>query len=161
LVINHYFSTSNSEANLLYTLLIGKSKSINKDIDEKLISNIPLDMLQYKFLMHPTRLAIMKLLFTYDRLSSIEIKSTLQISWSEYQTHIRALQTKLLIKVSDDFDNGSLKQFVYLEPQGRTEYQNLLFMLEEFVKPDSQGISEFVIEDPVSENSEGNLYPKN
>lgn len=90
-------------------------------------------MYQYRFLLHPYRLAIMKLLNKYIRLSSLEIKEKLNLSWGEYSNTITSLKKKGYISYSDDFDENSVRRFIHLEEPGRQDFEKLTKLLADFL----------------------------
>ncbi|OLS27176.1 MAG: hypothetical protein HeimC2_12860 [Candidatus Heimdallarchaeota archaeon LC_2] len=136
--------------------MIGSSKSVKKEADNVLETNIPLEMFKYKFLMNPIRLAMVKMLSVHDNLTSIQIKNSLEISWDEYYTNIKALESKSYITVDDNFDKEMRRQFVYLQKEGRQDYINLMTLLQDFADdPLSLDVNQ------IHENTdEEDLYPK-
>ena len=112
--------------------MTGSSKSVKKEADNILETNIPLEMFKYKFLMNPIRLAMVKMLSVHDNLTSVQIKNSLEISWDEYYTNIKALESKSYITLDDNFDKEIRRQYVHLEKEGRQDYINLMTFLQDF-----------------------------
>ena len=139
---------------LFYALVIGSSKSVKNEANKVVLTDIPLEMFQYKFLMNPVRLAIIKMLYVYEKLTSVQIKTSLEISWSDYHTNIRALQSKSYVSVKEEFDEEQLRQFVYIEKNGRQDYQSLVKLLQQFSNdPLSLDITQI-------KDGDEDLYPK-
>lgn len=91
-------------------------------------------MHHYRHLLHPFRLSVMQLLYTNAKLTSIEIKERLDLSWSDYYNSIRSLEKLGLINVFDDFDeDGSTRQFVMMDQKGKQEYTTFIKLVGQYV----------------------------
>ena len=119
---------------------------------------VPQELLKYRYLMHPTRLSIMKLLNHQTKMRSTEIKHLLNISWGEFSTHTKSLQDKGFIEMIDEFnEDGHVVQTVYIRPKGTTEFLELLTLLQQFVTYMSP-VSDILGDDNYFSNDD--LYPK-
>lgn len=107
------------------------------DIEFVKKSSIPTQLMDYRYLMHPVRLSIMKLLSEEGNLTSVEVKHSLEISWGEYYSHINSLKKKEYIRVQDEFVNNTKRQVLYIEPIGLKRYGELKDLLEQFLKNSS------------------------
>jgi DNA-directed RNA polymerase specialized sigma subunit len=75
------------------------------------------------------------MLYTSTKLSSLEIKERLNLSWTEYYNAVNALNKADLIQILEDFDENSLKrQFIVIEDKGRDEYDALISLIDQFVQ---------------------------
>ena len=118
----------------LYTLFCGTINSNNGYSDERFKEFIPQEILTYRYLMHPLRLTIMKLLNSVDSMRSIDIKTALNISWNEYSNHMKSLEQKGYLEVQNEFnDDGTLIQVGYITEFGRKQFQLLFGLLQQFV----------------------------
>lgn len=118
----------------LYFLFLGHRTNDINVLEKSYEASMTAAMEQYRHLLHPFRLSIMQLLYTSPRLTSIEIKERLDLSWSDYYNSIRSLEKINLIKVFDDFDEeGSTKQFVILEEKGKNEYTEFIKIVGKYV----------------------------
>ncbi|MHA2252826.1 MAG: transcriptional regulator [Candidatus Kariarchaeaceae archaeon] len=106
--------------------------------DQNFKNQIPQELLTYRYLMHPIRLAIMKLLASDDKMRSVEIKHILDISWGEYGNHIKSLEEKGYVELVDEFnEDGHVSQTAYILEAGRTEFIELFELLKKFVAEQS------------------------
>lgn len=105
----------------------------SKEIDENTIQPEAQDIFKYKFLLHPVRLSIMKLLYENIQMTSLEIKEKLGISWNDVGNHITALKEKGYISTDHQFQEGSRKQVVSIEPFGTQEFKVLTELLHLFL----------------------------
>jgi DNA-binding MarR family transcriptional regulator len=107
-----------------------RKENINKDLQDML----PKDLIKFRYLLHPIRLTMTKLLYLEQTMSSTEIKHVLDISWGEYKTHMNSLESKGYVEVLEDFDqDGFLTQIVILTDEGRKEYEEVRLLLKDFV----------------------------
>ncbi|MHA2172436.1 MAG: winged helix-turn-helix domain-containing protein [Candidatus Kariarchaeaceae archaeon] len=106
--------------------------------DQNYRNQIPQEFLTCRYLMHPVRLAILKLLAGEDKMRSVEIKHILDISWGEYGNHIKSLEEKGYVELVDEFnEDGHVSQTAYIMEAGRTEFLELLELLKKFVADQS------------------------
>ncbi|MCE7733333.1 MAG: helix-turn-helix transcriptional regulator [Candidatus Heimdallarchaeota archaeon] len=123
----------NNQKSLYYLFLGHRTHDINV-LEKSYEASMTSAMQQYRHLLHPFRLSMMQLLYTNPKLTSIEIKERLDLSWSDYYNSIRSLEKLKLIKVFDDFDiEGSTKQFVILEEKGKVEYTEFVKVIGKYV----------------------------
>ena len=105
---------------------------------EGIIGEISEEMSKYRFIMHPFRLSMMKLLYDNYKMSSIDIKEALKLSWADYSNFIKSLKKKEYVSIKEEFDEDSKRQFVYLEEAGRRDYENLVNLLNKFLDKSSE-----------------------
>ncbi|OLS17097.1 MAG: hypothetical protein HeimC2_36890 [Candidatus Heimdallarchaeota archaeon LC_2] len=106
--------------------LIKGSEDPDADIDE----SYPPELLNYKFILNPVRLTILKLLIDYTTYPSYLVREILGISWGSFSGHIEVLVKNNLIISKEEFIDGSPKQVLYLEVQGITIYNKLQQLLK-------------------------------
>lgn len=113
--------------------VLGQSELNDADLQNEVIDDIPSELLHYRYLMHPIRLSIMKLLYKNFSLTSIEIRNRLKISWGEYNNHVSSLEKNKFISIHTEFLDANQRQVVYLEELGRKEYDQLVELLDDFL----------------------------
>ncbi|OLS28905.1 MAG: hypothetical protein HeimC2_03430 [Candidatus Heimdallarchaeota archaeon LC_2] len=96
-------------------------------------SKIPEKIFEFKFLMHPVRLSIMKLLVENPYTTSNEIRERLKISWGEFSNHLRNMRKANYIETKDQFIDGIRRQVMVVTDDGNTKYQQLISILTEFI----------------------------
>ena len=88
----------------------------------------------YRYLMHPIRLTIMKVLNNENQMRSVDIKHLLDISWGEYSTHVKSLEQNGYIETQNEFSqNGNIIQVIYILEFGRKQFEQLFTLLQQFV----------------------------
>lgn len=138
-------------------MLLGAHKTDDKYIKE-LQNNIPQDLIKYRYLMHPTRLIIIKLLYSEFSLSSIEIKRTLNIPWGDYTTHTKSLEKKGYVEIKEQFsEDASVKQVLQLTKQGRSDYETILELLGDLIEKKTP--LDYIINSDAEDYMNDELYP--
>ena len=129
-------SSQNFELNDFALLtLMAKSLKIDDEQKKDIQDTLPIELLDYKYLMHPIRLTIIKLLEANDVLPSSEIREILAVTWGEYNSHLRSLEEKGFVEIRDGFDtNAQLKVVVEISEHGRGEYKTLIDLLRELTE---------------------------
>ncbi|MHA2252225.1 MAG: winged helix-turn-helix domain-containing protein [Candidatus Kariarchaeaceae archaeon] len=123
----------NSKKSLYFLFLGHRTRDINL-LEKSYEASMTSAMQQYKHLLHPFRLSIIQLLYINSRLTSIEIKERLDLSWSDFYNSVRRLEKLKLIRVFDDFDeDGSTRQFVILEEEGKQQYGGFINLVGKIV----------------------------
>ena len=145
----------------LYFLLMGQSSIKDKHVENEIKKAIPHKIYDFKFLLQPVRLSITKVLFENIRLSSVELKEILEVSWNEYRNNITALQKKRYVDIVEGFEDAKVTQFVSLTQLGIESYKILTDLLHLFLDntPDYQNYireAQSLIDDP-----DKDVYPKN
>ena len=133
--VNHEFDLSNKA---IYSLFTGAVNGDNFYSEKRYKEFIPQEILTYRYLMHPIRLTIMKIPVNEDHMRSVDIKNALDISWSEYSTHVKSLEQNEYIEVQNEFsENGNVVQVVYALEFGRKQFDLLFGLLQQFVAKSS------------------------
>jgi DNA-binding transcriptional ArsR family regulator len=119
-----------SEPTMIYFFM---ASSFEKQFDQDLRSGIPQEIYQFKFLLNPIRLSMIKLLYERIELSTSELRTSLGITRGEFNTHYDALRKKGYIRVEKKFvDDGSLKTVASLEIDCIKKYEELRDILLAF-----------------------------
>jgi DNA-binding MarR family transcriptional regulator len=114
--------------------VLGQSNLDDSDLQNEVIDDIPSELLHYRYLMHPIRLSIMKLLYKNFSLTSVDIRNQLKISWGEYNNHITSSVKNKFVSIHTEFHDANQRQVVYLEELGRKEYDQLVELLDDFLQ---------------------------
>ena len=132
---SHEFDLSNSS---ILALAVGTTKYDEYYVNDRYKEILPQELMAYRYLMHPIRLTIMKVLNTENQMRSVDIKHLLDISWGEYSTHIKSLEQNGYIETQNEFsENGNIIQVIYILEFGRKQYQLLFTLLQQFVAKSS------------------------
>ncbi|OLS20053.1 MAG: hypothetical protein HeimC2_39080 [Candidatus Heimdallarchaeota archaeon LC_2] len=94
---------------------------------------IPDAIFDFKFLLHPVRLALMKILVENPIPTASELKLRLNLSWGEFTNHLNALEKKGLISLKNQFIDGMTKRVVQIESEGISQYEKLIETLQEYL----------------------------
>lgn len=132
--------------------ILGQSDLNESDWIKEIPEKIPPGLIQYRYLMNPIRLSIMKLLYKNFSLTSVEIKNELSISWGDYANHINSLEKRYFVSIQTEFRDAAQCQVVYLEELGRREYATLIDLL--------QGFLENAKHDFESDKQQSSLFPE-
>ena len=131
-------STVSQNFELSSTALVALITKNNVNIDEDTIQSLPRELLNFKYLMHPIRMGILKLLAANDTLPSAEVRQILGITWGEYYTHLQSLETKGYIETSHTFnENTDLTVTLFITEYGRIEYEKFMKILKDYVNKDA------------------------
>ena len=145
---------------VLYYTLVGQSKFLEKEVDEKIREAVPRDLWSFKFLLHPTRLALMKLLYENLDLTSIDLKDILKLSWNEFYSHAYSLEKKGYIVIEDKFVEDLKRQVLQLSQQGLEEYKMLTDLLHLFLDNSVDYQAYITAAQKRLDESERDLYPE-
>ena len=117
--------------------MIGENFVQKEKIDPELAKEFPAEILDQKFLLHPVRMSICKLLSEYQNITSMELRGKLGVSWSDFSAHTKALKEKGFIHVEDRVIEDSFRQVISFEPLGLEKYEKLVDILIEFIDQSS------------------------
>lgn len=149
-----------NKPSLVY-VFIGKNMIEDRKLESKLRSSVPKGLLEFKFLLHPIKLSMMKVLHESMNVSTVELRQELGISWNEFNYHLNQLKKKGYVRVEVDIVDHSFKNVITLETQGIEEFKILQSLLIEFVNsgPD---ISRYIkqIDSLEKRTNVDELYPK-
>ncbi|MCH8906317.1 MAG: transcriptional regulator [Candidatus Heimdallarchaeota archaeon] len=101
--------------------------------DQDLEIKIPKAMFDYKFLMHPVRLAMMKILVEHHTITTRKLKNQLGLTWGEISHHLPNLKKNNLIEIEDRFSQGITMQTIIVTKSGSSEFESLVKILQEFL----------------------------
>lgn len=128
----------------MFHLILSQKNKKPTPTEDELAKSIPKEIFDHKFLMHPVRLAMAKLLFETIELTSIELKNSLDLSWGDYSSHIKALKKKKFIYIREEFRDVSVKQVITLTDLGYKSYENLKSILCEFLSNSPENYLDYV-----------------
>ncbi|MCE7737592.1 MAG: hypothetical protein GPJ54_22065 [Candidatus Heimdallarchaeota archaeon] len=128
-IISKIFKSQTS----IYFYVMGRAKEGGGFDTNDIPLTIPKDIYNYKFLLHPIRLSMAKLLYENMQMTSIELKTMLEVSTNDINTHINALQKKGYIHTEHKFVEGSRKLIVTLKPFGSEQFKILIDLLHLFL----------------------------
>lgn len=96
-------------------------------------TDVPPELFECKPLLHPLRMAMMKVLIDNPLMTSVELKEYLDLSWSEFRTQMTVLKKLKYVHVTDKFIENNVKQVISVEAYGITEFNKLSKALFEFL----------------------------
>ncbi|MFV2014340.1 MAG: transcriptional regulator, partial [Candidatus Heimdallarchaeota archaeon] len=103
------YSTSSS-----LFFIVNQAQVKEKEISPELYSKIPLELHDFKFLLNPSRLAIIKVLHDYTQITSSELRNILEISWGVLRQNLQALEKNNYIEIEHKFVDGKASKVVSL-----------------------------------------------
>lgn len=112
---------------------IGQNIISKEAIEEEKEKLFPPEILDQKFLMHPIRLSMCKILTELTSMPSAELRQELGITWGDFATHSKALKAKGFIRADDNFVEGAVGQIINIEPLGVEKYEKLIATLINFI----------------------------
>lgn len=127
-IISSIFSTKSAGFMVLGNKIVNQ-----EDLTDELKKAIPEEIMEYKFLMNPVRISICKLLIDSMDLPTKNVKEALNVSWSNYSTHSKALKDQGLIETFSKFVDGIEVQFISITPEGERRYKELTGILHELL----------------------------
>lgn len=138
---------------LYYFLLSGQSKSTHKGSTFE----VPAEIYDFKFILHPIRLSILKLLNDYPRMTSIELKHNLKVSWNDLKNHLKILEERVYVVTGKQFVDGSVKKVVEITNLGIQEFITFKELIIKFLN-ETQHIDSYY-EGNLSDINPNILYP--
>ena len=81
----------------------------DKKTSDEIRADIPSEILHFKYFLHPVRLSIVKLLDENMHLTTVQIRESLDITWSELSTHLGSLKKRGYIAINQEFIDGSTR----------------------------------------------------
>ncbi|MCE7733496.1 MAG: hypothetical protein GPJ54_01370 [Candidatus Heimdallarchaeota archaeon] len=113
--------------------IIGANFISKRKISTELDKVIPHELYDYKFLLHPMRLAMCRILIEHTTVATKKLREMMGLSWSDLSTHTRAMKDKNLIHIEESTEDGKFVQVISLEPLGVINYQKLTQILLEVI----------------------------
>ena len=74
-------------------------------------------------------------------IASRNLRDSLGLSWSDFSTHTTALRKKGYIMAFDKFEDGLVKQYMSLEPEGVKRYTELVDLLLNFLDEEQNSLT--------------------
>ncbi|MCE7736308.1 MAG: hypothetical protein GPJ54_15615 [Candidatus Heimdallarchaeota archaeon] len=90
-------------------------------------------LMNYKFLLNPVKLSIVKILINHNQFASAELRSMLGISWGKFSTHVDSLIKEGLITSEKEFVDNKPRTLLFIEQKGRTYFQELKGVLKKTI----------------------------
>ena len=90
-------------------------------------------LMNYKFLLNPVKLSIIKILINHNQFASAELRSMLGISWGKFSTHVDSLIKEGLITSEKEFVDNKPRTLLFIEQKGRTYFQELRSVLKKTI----------------------------
>lgn len=139
-----------NQKSLYFTLLGYKTKDL-EILDDKIEAAMSSQIQRYKHLLNPYRMSIMQILNIENKIKSSELKSRLDLSWTEFYNASRSLEKIGLIRTFEDFDdNGLKKQFVVITDNGKQQFVEFVSLISKYVD---------IAKEFIPGGSQGPLYP--
>ena len=101
----------------------------DQDIGIEAQEQFPKELRDYKFLLNPIRLAIIKLLFDQNQYPGYQIRDELGIPWGQFSHNVDTLLKKKFISAREQFIQGSPRRVFSLEPRGKMQFLELQILL--------------------------------
>ncbi|MCH8908265.1 MAG: right-handed parallel beta-helix repeat-containing protein, partial [Candidatus Heimdallarchaeota archaeon] len=103
---------------------------ISEDESEvETLEGVPPELLRFKYLLNPVRLGILKILFDYGQMAAYELRDLIGIPWGKFTPHIDSMADKGFVVMSSDFIDGKVRNVIFLEEQGRSQFMELQIIL--------------------------------
>lgn len=89
------------------------------------VADIPQNLLEFKVLLNPVRLAMTKILYRNFKLTAAELRELVGISWGSYSSHKNALEKAGIITSFEEFVDETPRVMITLRAEGVTKYIKL------------------------------------
>jgi hypothetical protein len=144
---------------LIY-LFNGQKVIKDNDLQANLEDEIPQEIFDFKFLLQPVRLSIVKLMSSNISLTTAEIRERLGVTWKELNYQINILKKKGYIHLEKQFVDGNIKTVVRAEKLALSDYEDLKQILLQFLD-ESTNIERYLVytEKVKDRKSHDDLYP--
>jgi DNA-binding MarR family transcriptional regulator len=129
-------STVNSlfyDRNDMYSVLLGYKITDKKSTQKRIREQIPTDLKEFKFLLHPVRLTVMKLLFDNMAMSVLELRNLLNLTNNQINNTIKELLRKNYVETHPQFIGDGPKKLVILSDYGIDQFKKLVDQLHLFL----------------------------
>lgn len=100
---------------------------------EEIWGNVTPDLYKYRFIFNPVRLSIIKSLMKHSRMTTVELKNHLGLSWGVLNTHLEALRKKGYVEINPTINEEGIGTAVYLLPEVSREFNRVISLLKVFV----------------------------
>ncbi len=100
-----------------------------EDIREEDEEDFPFELLEFKSLLHPVKIAILNILAKHYRITLSNLRRILGIPWGNLDTHLNRLKTEGLVDQKTEFVGEIVKEVLYFTPQGVERYNRLRHVL--------------------------------
>ena len=101
------------------------------DFDDEFIDLTISDQLgNFKYLIHPVRITILRLLFYYTRITRSRLQKTLGINSGVFENHLSQLSKNGVIDIEKEFVDNRSRVAIYINSYGIDEYKKFKKVLE-------------------------------
>ncbi|MHA2276941.1 MAG: winged helix-turn-helix transcriptional regulator, partial [Candidatus Kariarchaeaceae archaeon] len=69
-----------------------------EELDDKGMEDTSKQLMEFKFLLNPVKLSIVKILLNHNRFPSAQLRSMLGVSWGKFSTHVDSLVKEGVIR---------------------------------------------------------------
>ena len=90
-------------------------------------------LMEYKFLLNPVKLSIVKILMNHEKFPSAKLRSMLGISWGKFSTHVDSLIKEGLIISEKEFVDNKPRTLLLVEQKGRVYFKELRNILKKTI----------------------------
>ncbi len=133
-LIDHVISEIADVSSEIIYLIAGAQKvSIDKQMHKDFMKQIPPDLFEYKFLLHPIRLAILKVMYDQVNLTTIQLKEILGLTWTEFNNIFKTMKRANLLFYHTKFVDDNVRIIVSLTNLGITQFRDLKRLLIDFL----------------------------
>lgn len=102
-------------------------------LSEEIWGNVTPDLYKYRFIFNPVRLSIIKWLMRHSRMTTVELKAHLGLSWGVLNTHLEALRKKGYVEINPTINEEGVGTAVYLRPEVSREFNRVISLLKVFI----------------------------
>lgn len=115
-------------------LITGANRcDLSKQLKKEFQSQVPPELYQLKFLLHPVKLSILKILSENVSITNIALKNELGISWADVNNNLKLMRNKDLLRIKDNFVDNNVRKVVYITPHGSKQFDFLRITLMDFL----------------------------
>jgi tetratricopeptide (TPR) repeat protein len=104
-----------------------------EELDDKGMENTSKQLMEYKFLLNPVKLSIVKILLNHNRFPSAQLRSMLGVSWGKFSTHVDSLVKEGVIRSEKEFVDEKPRTLLTLEQKGYSYFEELRNLLKKTI----------------------------
>ena len=101
--------------------------------EEEETEDFPAELLEFRKLLHPIKIAILNILSKHYRITLSNLRRILGISWGNLDTHLSKLKALSLVDQKTEFVGEIAKEVLYFTPQGIEQYNKLKGVLHKLL----------------------------
>jgi tetratricopeptide (TPR) repeat protein len=104
-----------------------------EELDDKGMEDTSKQLMEFKFLLNPVKLSIVKILLNHNRFPSAQLRSMLGVSWGKFSTHVDSLVKEGVIRSEKEFVDDKPRTLLSLEPKGYSYFEELRNLLKKTI----------------------------